>query len=449
MIQNDDYIEFDLKALFFYILRQWKPVLILCLAAAVLLGCLMAYSEYNTSLAVDMENSYWAEYQQYQDQIAFFEDRVNTTQDRINTLQDYIAHSVLMKTDHRNVYIAKATYYVDSGYKILPENTYQDIDKTFTLSWLYRNYLSDYSLFEAIGSEVNIDAKYLMELVDVSIPNDQTISITVSHPTKRFANSIMEILQEKLQLVHLNLNETVGDHTITLMLNTCGVYVDEELNETQQAAYDDLLVLQDDLITYREELYTLKEGPAPGELNVVTAFIKWFVLGGALSGILVVLFLFMKSILQNRLHSTSQLISSFHATVLGEMICSRTSLSPVSQKINKQEGCLSKNSEGNLQFLAENIRNHCCSAKNVLICCDANPSLSTAIAEALNKYLSEIRLLPVGDLLTEASALRTLSECDAVVMVAVRDHSRNTILRKMLTLIHSYKKETVGFIVTY
>lgn len=449
MIQNDGYIEFDLKALFFYILRQWKPVLIICLAVALLLGSFMAYSEYNTSLAVDMENSYWVEYQQYQDQIAFFEDRVTTTQNKVDALQDYIAHSVLMKTDHRNVYISKATYYVDSGYRILPENTFQDPDKTPTLAWHYKNYLSDYSVFEEIGKQVGIEAKYLMELVEVTIPNGYTLSVSVSHPTKRFSNIIMEIVQEKLQEVHQHLTQTVCDHTITIMLNTSGVYIDEDLNETQQEAYDDLLVLQDDLLSYKQELYTLKNGPAPGELNVVTAFIKWFILGGALSGILVVLFLFMKSILKNRLHATSQLISSFHATVLGEMICSRTILSPVSQKINKLEGCLFKDSEGNIQFLAENIRNHCGSAKNVLICCDANPSLSTAIAEALNKYLSEIRLLPVGDLLTEASALRTLSECDAVVMVAVRDHSRNAILRKMLTLIQSYKKETVGFIVTY
>lgn len=449
MIQNEDYIEFDLKALFFYILRQWKPVLIFGLTLAVLLGSVMAYSEYTTSLAVDMENSYWMEYQQYQDQVAFFEDRVSTTQEKINTLQDYLEHSVLMQTDHRNVYIAKSTYYVDSGYMILPENTYQNPDKNYTLAWLYRNYLSDYSVFEEIGAEVGIEAKYLMELVEVTIPNEFTLSIAVSHPVQENAERIMEIVQKKLQEVHLYLAETVNDHTITQMMNTCGVYIDEELRETQQDTYDELLTLQDDLIGYNEDLYELREGPAPGELNVVTAFIKWFILGGAVGGILVIAYLFMKSILRNRLHASAQLVSSFHATVLGEAICSTTRLSPIVRKINKLEGCLSENSEDNLQFLAENIKNHCGNAKNILICGDADACISATLAQSLNTYLTGIRLLPAGDLLKDASALRALSECDTVVMVAARDHSRNTAIKKMLTLIQSYKKEVIGFIVTY
>ena len=69
MVQNDEYIEFDLKALLFYILRKWKSIFICGLSIAIILGSLQAYSEYNTGLDMDMENSYWMEYQQYQDRV--------------------------------------------------------------------------------------------------------------------------------------------------------------------------------------------------------------------------------------------------------------------------------------------------------------------------------------------------------------------------------------------
>ena len=446
MVQNEGYIEFDLKALFFYILRQWKPLLIFCTVFAVLLGSWQAVSEYNTSLEIDLENSYWAEYQQFQDQMAFCEERVATAQAKIDDLRDYIANSVLMKMDHRNVYIAKTTYYVDTDYKILPENTFQDPDMTYTLAWHYKNYLSDFSIYEEMGAELGIEAKYLMELVEVSIPNNYTISISVSHSDKDSASTIMDAVQNRLQDVHLYLSETVNEHTVSIMLDTIGVYIDEELNETQQNALDDLLELQDDILTYRDELYTLRKGPAPGELNIVAAFIKWFILGFVLAGILAVLFLFLKSILKNRLHAASQLISVFQITVLGEVIRSGKRLPALSRKINQLEGCISENSEANLQFLAENIRNHCGDAKKVLICSDTDAAFSADLAESLNHCLSGIQYMPVGDLLREAPALRTLVECDAVVMVAVRDHSRNNSIRKMLALIRSYKKECIGFI---
>ena len=449
MIQNDSYIEFDLKALFFYMLRQWKSILVFCLALALLLGSLQARQEYETSLNVDMEKSYWAEYQQHQDQIVFLEDRVNSTQDKIDILQDYIQNSVLMEADHRNIYIAKSSYYIDSGYRIIPENTYQDPDKTHTLAWHYRNHLQDTTVFEEIGAQVGIDAKYLMELVDVSIPNDFTLSIAVSHPSRESANTIMNIIQEEIQSVHQQLSGAVADHTITQMMNTCGVYIDEDLNETQQETYDELLNLQDDLIAYREDLFILKEGPAPGELNVTTAFIKWFILGGGVAGVLSVAFLFIRSLLKNRLHASGQLASSFQAAVLGEVICSREQLPPVLKLINRLEGCLTDNSEGNLQFLAENIRNHAGSAKTVLLCGDAGAELCTDLAESLNNRLCGIRLVSAGDLLKDASALRALASCDAVVMVAARDRSRNSILRKMWNMILSYKKEFIGFIMTY
>jgi len=448
VIQNDGYIEFDIKALFFYVLRRWKSVIVFSLAIAVLLGAFMGYSEYKTSLTVDPENPYWAEYQQYQDQLTLYEDRVSATQEKIGVLQDYLDNSVLMNTDHRNVYIAKATYYVDSGYQIMPNHNYQNPDKTYTMAWYYCDYLKDYQLFEAVGAEVGIDAKYLMELVDVYIANNDILSISVSHSSQQVAQRIMEALQTQLQSIRLHLESSVGEHTLTKMMDTCGIYIDETLKVAQQQAHDEMLTLQNDLLIHKQELYDLKESSTPDDLNIAKAFIKWFILGGIVGGVLSVGTLFLVSILKNRVYSSAQLAANFRVGILGELICGAP-LSVISRKLNKIEGCLTENSEDNLQFLAERVKYQLGSAREIMVCSDLDTDIVAVLADSLNKYCPGFHFLPTGNLLKDASALHTLAKCDTVLMIAVRDRSRNSDIRKNLSLIQSYKKDLSGFIIAY
>lgn len=448
MIQNEGYIEFDIKALLFYVLRRWKPIIIFSVVLAVLLGAFMAYSEYDTSLTVDTENPYWAEYQQYQDQLALYEDRVSMTQEKIDILQDYLDNSVLMNTDHRNVFIAKATYYVDSGYQIMPENSYQNPDKTYTMAWYYSDHLKDYQTFEAVGAEVGIDAKYLMELVDVYIENNDILSISVSHSSQQAAEHIMEAMQAKLKEIHLHLESSVGKHDITNMMDTCGIYIDKTLKEAQQEAHDEMLELQDELLTRKQELYALKEGPTPDDLNVVKAFIKWFILGGVAGGVLIVGTLFLASILKNRVCSSAQLAANFQVDILGELIHGKA-LSPISRMLNRAEGALSENSEENFQYLAEKISHQIDGNHKILLCSDMDTAVISTLTESLNKYCSNHQFVSAGNLLKDVTALHAMKSCDAVLMIAVRDHSKNTVIRKTISLIRSYKKDLIGFIIAY
>lgn len=449
MVQNEEYIEFDIKALFFHILRQWKPIVVWGLVLALVLGGWMAYAEYGTSLAVDTENGYWMEYQQYQDQIAAYEDHIAVTQSRLDTLQEYIDESVLMRLDPRNAYRAKAVYYVDTGYQILPENTYQDTDKTSTLTWYYRRYITNYSLYEEIGAEIGLDAKYLVELVEVALPNDSTFYISVRYPTAEGAMLIVDMMQEKLDDAKKELTESIGDHTLALMEDGCGAYIDDALKDLQKEADEEVLDLKDDLLAYSQELLELKEGSAPDELNIMSAFIKWFIIGGVLGAVVVIIYLFLKTIIGNRVYASSQLTSGFHADILGEVICSADVLPLVARKINGLEGCLAENSDGNLEFIAEKVKNHCGDATNIVVCCDTESGVNQTIADELNPYLSGIHLLPIGNLLKEAAALRALAECDAVLMIAERDKSKNATIQNIMKVVSSYSKELIGFIVSY
>lgn len=449
MSHNDDNLEFDVKALVFYVLRRWKAILIAGVIFALLLGGWKAYSENKTAQNESTESRYWLEYRQYEKQIAFYEERIAFTQTKIDTLQEYINSSILMKLDPRNVYRAKAVYYVDTDYKIMPEYTYQNKDKTDTLTWFYRRAVNDYNVYVKIGEQIGIEPKYLMEAVSVSAATDSTLHLSVTYTTPEGATEILRMLQDEIATAQKNLTETIGAHTITKMEDNCGVYIDDGLKDTQQKVSDELLELKDEQLEYSEELLELRTEPAPEELNVLGAFIKWCVLGGAIGVVLVIAYLLVKVLVSNRVYAASQLSCRYHMPVLGEVIFSKKALSFGMRKLNGLEGCLIENSGGNLQYIAQNIQSHCAGAKNIVLCGDTNPVICKKLAQSLNLRLSGVQIVPVGDLLKEAEALYQLTKCDLVVLVAEREKSRNGSIEKMLEMIRSCNKDILGFIVAY
>lgn len=446
MNKHEEYVELDLKALLFYVLRQWKPIIIFAVVFAVLLGGILSVVEYVTGLKVDEENSYWAEYLEYQDTLALYEDLIETTQTKVDNQKDYIDNSILMKADHRNVYMAKATFYVDTDYQILPENVYQTPDKTGSLAWFYENYLQDYSIYEEIGAEIGIDAKYLMELIATGISNEETIVISITHPYERTARNIMEIFQRELYEVHDHLVKTVGEHSLTKMSDTCGVYVSESIKYIQQSNLDELLVHQENLIDYKKELHALKEDGGPGELNVIFAFIKGVIIGGVVGGVLAVVYYAAMSILKNQVHAPEQLVSGYGIPVMGELIYKNTKPNKIMKLLNKLEGRIPENTEANMHFLAENLRNHCGDAGNILICSDGNVEQSAELAESLKQYFANVEFVPAGNLLKDAFAVQMLSKCDAVLRLVGRDHSANKAIRKELVMIDECNKKLIGFV---
>lgn len=446
MNRNEEVLALDLKAMLFYVLRQWKSIVIIAVIVALLMGGMMAFKEYKTGVNVDMTADYWVKYQQYQDQLALYRDKVDLTQSKIDALQDYIEHSVLMKTDHRNLYIAKATYYIDSGYQILPENTFQTPDRTGTLTWYYQNYLTDYSIYEEMGLEVGLDAKYLMELVDVKTIDGETLTISVSHPYEYSAKNIMGILKSKLQEVHSYLEESVCKHELNIMMDTCGVYVNDELYDIQQKVYDEMLVHQNNLIKFKGELHTLEENGGPGELNVLTTFIKWVIVGGVLGGVVAVVWFVMLAILNNRVYGPALLRSYFGLPVLGEMLRNGNDKCPIRKLLNKLEGRIPENSPETMRFLAENIKNHHTTGGTVLVCSDISREESEAFVAAMEKYLPEFSFTAAGSLLKDADTLAALRRSDLVLRMVSRDHTKHLSLIKEMQMLRECDKQLLGYV---
>ena len=83
MIQDDNYVEFDLKSILFYILRGWKLNFLAACVAALALGGLKAATAGSIS-------DYEKNYQTYQEDLSVYDNDLVRIQDEIDTLQQVL-----------------------------------------------------------------------------------------------------------------------------------------------------------------------------------------------------------------------------------------------------------------------------------------------------------------------------------------------------------------------
>lgn len=498
-MEQEEYIEIDLKAIFFRMLYQWKRILVVALALAAVLGVLMGVL---TALPKDEdeESKLWSEIELYayslnareeklislQDKMLSLEDRMlslenkkrtfteqqNAIQEKIDILLDDMDHSVLMKADYRNVYIAQATYHIDSGWKVLPGNNYQDPDMTGTLNYYYRSLMQEYHVYEAISEKVGIEPKYLMELVSIGCPTNNTVSLTVYHPYEHSALQIMELLQSALLELHDQLAQDVESHTLTMMLNTCGIYVQDWIRDMQQAHKDELLdyqlemddaqgilletqnelirtqeeliLAQEDLIRAQEELEAFLEEDVPEDPNPLKEGIKWAILGGVAGGLLAAVWYAALFLFNGRIYSIGSMADRWGAPVVGRLV-RETKWDPITQLLRKWDGAMLANTDENDKLVTATLHLHC-KDDRVLLFSDAGAACTELAAERLREQ-TQLKLEPHGSLTLDAQALEALETSESVLLVITIGVSRKSEVDKAVRLIRAAGKELAGFLV--
>lgn len=446
MRHSEDFIELNPKDLLFYILYRWKLIVLGAVVLAVLLGLFKAYPEYKSSTSSETVASQQEALKSYEEQLAIYSKQIDTINEKIQTQQEYMDTSILMNADYRDVFIAKSTYYIDTYYQILPENVYQDHDMTKTVAWHYRNYLRDYSVYMMLSEQMGISEKYLLELVDISIANDNTLSITVVHPEQAAAEEILDYLDQALLQYRETITPIVEEHSLTQMLHTCGNYISDSWAEQQAEETKQMLSLQEELAEQKKELDQFRKDNAPIAENVLATLSKWFVIGGLAGGVLLVVLFFFVGIFDNRAYAPDYLASHYRIAFLGGVLPEGQKVDPLTGWLRRQAGFLTENSQENYDYLAENLRNHCNNAVDMLVCSDADAETTAALMSALQERLPDFRFCTAGSLIKDARALKHLPGCSSVLLVISGNETRQKQIVKSLEQIRSSEKETVGFI---
>lgn len=170
---SNEVVEIDLKDLMFAVRHKWRPVLVVAIIMAVLLGGAkgpMTYRKQNDpETAKEARVTYQNDLELYEKNKSTYEREMENLRTDIANQQEYLDHSIWINMSPYDVCEARADLFVSTGYQIMPGMEYQNRDNTDTILQAYQSLLTSSAVLEDVAKQVKTEPRYLEELVEVTI----------------------------------------------------------------------------------------------------------------------------------------------------------------------------------------------------------------------------------------------------------------------------------------
>ena len=432
--------EISLKDMLFTALRGWRKIVVFAIICAVLFGSFTAVTrvmDMNDPKMLEKWNmeyevaygSYWAEINNldrqgadndrlasqaeleierldikkadYEGNLADLEAKIEYYKARIEDCKDNIEqlklekekleyyleyrkeqnkNSLLMAIDPYNVNVYESFLRIDSGYEILPGNTYQNQDLTPEIIETYRLLVNNTEFYKKMITELGLktEVRYLTEIISVGGYGMNSIRIRVISDNKVDAEKIGNYIAAEIKSVQTNVIASIADHELVeYNTNSYSVvdlnvytqqhgYIQEERNyeaslrdvdmsilttesdirgidtdirhflqdiEDIKIAISELPIekksLEDKISEYHDANFEFKserikllEKPEPQYggytvLSVITGFIKFAVIGGVVGALLAVIYVAVMGIINGKILSSEQICGMVNTKFFG------------------------------------------------------------------------------------------------------------------------------------
>lgn len=289
-------------------------------------------------------------------------------------------NSLLMAIDPYNVNVYESFLRIDSGYEILPGNTYQNHDPTPEIIETYRLLVNNTEFYEKMITELGLktEVRYLTEIISVGGYGMNSIRIRVISDNKADAEEIGNYIVAEIKAVQTNVIASIADHELVeYNTNSYSVvdlnvytqqhgYIQEERNyeaslrdvdmsiltiesdirgidtdirhflqdiEDIKIAISELPIekksLEDKISEYHDANFEFKserikllEKPEPQYggytvLSVITGFIKFAVIGGVVGALLAVIYVAVMGIINGKILSSEQICGMVNTKFFG------------------------------------------------------------------------------------------------------------------------------------
>lgn len=427
-----------IKDLLFAALYQWRRILITALVLAVILGAVGTFSEYKRVATVPSEEALQKSWDVYNEQKSNLEERVVQAQAQIESQEEYNAKSPVMSLNPYGVYKAFIELTVQTDYEILPGMVYQNPDNTNAILHSYVVHLTGDQVLQSIADALGLKVKYLAELIYLENGGSSTrsLSITVTYYSAEGAEQILDTLKECMQTVEPQIDQAVGEHSISIVTEGVSERIDLSVTTKQTAAVNRLDNLHTALTDLKTQLNALQPPEAEASISVKKIVI-FAVLGAVLGAGIICCAAWFSHIANGKIYSARTLWNYTGLKVLG---CIPDSSKKCASWLRKLEGrCVSGDSSA---VVAANVRNYCKDTASLLVICDCDEEASSTVTSLLQN--TGMHFTACGSLLTDTAALDALPTCDAVLLIEMCGSSRYTNVLQMSKLIADQGKQLVG-----
>ena len=289
-------------------------------------------------------------------------------------------NSLLMKIDPYNVNVYNVYIRIDSGYEILPGNTYQNVDPTPEILQTYRLLVNNSSFLGKMISDLNLDTevRYLAEVISVNEYNMNSLRIKISSATMDWAKKVGEYIASAILSEHENVSLAIAEHEL-IKYNTTEYTVVDLATYSQQYEFiqeainyeasirdvgvsilnieasirdfntaireynqqlDDIKLainelplkaqtLNNEINGYRDANFALRaeqlellEKPEPKYqgytvVSIFTGFVKFAIIGGVISATLAAIYFVLAGILRGKAFSSAQICDAVDSEFFG------------------------------------------------------------------------------------------------------------------------------------
>lgn len=233
--------EIDLRLIIYKTLKKWRNALVLGLVLALILAGASLVKDLgvamNSQRMAELNAKYDEDVEDVAMQKAVIASQIDSLTTSISRQQEYNENSMLMKIDPYCEYVGKLTVYVNAGYQIVPELSYQSKDPTPSILAAYDSYMTCGEMYDSILSACSFVAgqKYLSEVLSSEVDSaTSTIAVSVRCDSEEHANVILDNVVEFLAQKKDEVTKSVGKHELSVINRSVLQQVDLDLANVQK-----------------------------------------------------------------------------------------------------------------------------------------------------------------------------------------------------------------------
>lgn len=358
----EDETEINLIDLMFYLLKQWKTLIVAVLIGAVLGGAIYVVKKSSAdkaaaALEAEMEDAKTGV--EDDETVEELKEQYQITEDVESNMElayqyrqlyrkqlEYNQNSPIMMMNPSAVYSGELEYYMSAGYD------------TGMVTLLYQNILNESGILEELKDAADLPYKeqYIRELVGCSVSreNDSTINVnndvndiyktavvtfTVNAASEEDCEQMLQVLREKVQEVDQQCQENYEDYDMTPVNDSINLVASSDYLSRQKSNTDQLNTYrntmtnlensfsEDELAYYNRVYlsrdYEMEEEPEEVSTDTTTvqpesvSLVKWLIIGIFLMCVVWGGFYLVKYLLDKKIKTPDEMRSRYGLPLIG------------------------------------------------------------------------------------------------------------------------------------
>ena len=450
--------EIDLKDIMFAVFRKWRLVVLYAFLFALLLGgykCAKELMNQNDEEYVaELKELYKTDQTKYEQSKKAYERDIESFNASLTNQEEYKEKSILLKVDPYN----KGTASVDVFVKMseTPESTgitVTPVDFADSVVKAYASAIQQGGFLEDISREMGVDLIYIKELVTVTTDYDSNmLNVSVTYTDKEGAGKILDVILKNLKTMYPEIQEHLGQHTLSIMNQDIGVITDQTLAEYQKQKVEDLATTNKNLEDAENALKELEEPAKPVALSgisIVKEGVKYGILGCFVGAFLVAFYVCVVFVMNGKINTDEDLKNRFGLKHLGGFSQTRAkrAFSGVDMWLDRLEGRDIVSDESAVDIISANIIGMLNKGESVFLTGLVEKNRLSDLAEKIQQRLTELKIGFGTDILRSAVSLQNLQQYDTVIIVESRRQTKIRDIEKEIEIVRNMKKEFLGYIV--